>query len=537
MSLPEPNIDYLAKDYASFRRLIFDRLALIMPGWQERHAADLGVALVEVLAYHADQLSYYQDAAATEAYLDTARLRISVRRHARLVDYTLHEGCNARAWVCLETDAEITLPDGGYYFITAARGDPADGLWALSQDDVRKLPAGSFDVFEPLLPGEVQILPAHNEIPLWTWGGEACCLPAGSTRATLKDEWADDQTATGGGDYGGTDQYAARHAVKPPKAHKPATQDRLRLLRLRPGDIMIFEEVRGPHTNIPADADAAHRQAVRLTRVTPGMDDLCGQPVVEVEWAPEDALTFQLCITARAQDCGWVQPVSVARGNVVLVDHGTLNTRCGAPPEPLPIPGTVLPALPVCDDLAAPLAPEPGPPLSLALANGPLTWRAGFPAPDVVSAAQASLLDNIPDRVKARVRDLRRQARRGEALNQAETDELLALYGWAVLQAAGFPMPRGRNAPGPDPADQMHALTRLLAHTPPALARKLAYIATLAARARAGYQLGEAERAEIETLLGHDYADGLDETNPVWFGPAVTPSNRTCGRRSLRSGC
>ena len=66
-TLPSAQIDYLAKDYASFRQLILDRLALIMPEWQETHSADMGIALVELLAYAGDQLSYYQDAVATEA--------------------------------------------------------------------------------------------------------------------------------------------------------------------------------------------------------------------------------------------------------------------------------------------------------------------------------------------------------------------------------------------------------------------------------------------------------------------------------------
>src|SRR6266851_3120821 len=100
----QPDIDYLAKDYESFRELILDRLALIMPEWTETHAPDFGFTLVELLAYAGDYLSYYQDAVATEAYLGTARQRISVRRHARLVDYQLSEGCNARAWVCVEVD-------------------------------------------------------------------------------------------------------------------------------------------------------------------------------------------------------------------------------------------------------------------------------------------------------------------------------------------------------------------------------------------------------------------------------------------------
>src|SRR4051812_868542 len=56
----EPDIDYLAKDYASFRQLIYDRLSLVMPDWRERHVPDLGVALVELFAYVGDYLSYYQ---------------------------------------------------------------------------------------------------------------------------------------------------------------------------------------------------------------------------------------------------------------------------------------------------------------------------------------------------------------------------------------------------------------------------------------------------------------------------------------------
>src|SRR5207247_9434579 len=99
---PAPQIDYLARDYASFRRLMLDRLAVLIPDWRERNAADVGIALVELLAYSADRLSYFQDAAATEAYLGTARRRTSVRRHARLVDYPVHEGANARAWISFE---------------------------------------------------------------------------------------------------------------------------------------------------------------------------------------------------------------------------------------------------------------------------------------------------------------------------------------------------------------------------------------------------------------------------------------------------
>jgi hypothetical protein len=72
----DPPIDYTVKDYESFRRLMLDRIALVAPEWTERNPADLGVALVELVAYVADYLSYEQDAVATEAYLGTARRRV-----------------------------------------------------------------------------------------------------------------------------------------------------------------------------------------------------------------------------------------------------------------------------------------------------------------------------------------------------------------------------------------------------------------------------------------------------------------------------
>ncbi|MCC2672364.1 MAG: hypothetical protein K0Q72_4836, partial [Armatimonadetes bacterium] len=97
-----PPIDYLARDYAGMRRLLLDRLAVTLPNDTERSPADLMVVLAELMAYRTDYLSYFQDAVGTEAYLGTARRRVSVRRHARLADYRMHEGANARTWIVFE---------------------------------------------------------------------------------------------------------------------------------------------------------------------------------------------------------------------------------------------------------------------------------------------------------------------------------------------------------------------------------------------------------------------------------------------------
>ena len=303
-----PLIDYMAKDYASFRRLVLDRLAVIMPDWQERNPADLGIVLAETLAYAADRLSYYQDAVASEAYLGTARKRVSMRRHARLLDYPMHDGCNARAWVQVHVESspggvllkkEDAATGRRTRFLTRCLEVPVVREAGFEEIVKRQRP----EVFEPL--HDLVLYQAHNEIPFYTWGDEECCLPAGATRATLRRR---------------SGEGLIEH--------------------LAPGHVLIFEEGRGPTTGQAADAKLGHRHAVRLTEVRFTEDPLFqeegGNPsqavrLVEIGWAPEDALPFPLCLSTVI-DGTLVADISVARGNVILVDHG----RTISPPEVLP---------------------------------------------------------------------------------------------------------------------------------------------------------------------------------------------------------
>src|SRR5205823_4965690 len=142
-----------------------------------------------------DYLSYYQDAVATEAYMGTARRRVSMRRHLRLIDYRLHEGCNARAWVTVQVKAPIELPYDDVRFITLQPGALPDAGAALRPDAERLVAPSSYEVFEPMGRQVISLSPYHNEIDLWTWGEDECCIPAGSTRATLKDQWIADPAA------------------------------------------------------------------------------------------------------------------------------------------------------------------------------------------------------------------------------------------------------------------------------------------------------------------------------------------------------
>lgn len=154
-----PEIDYLAKDYGAFRRLLLDRMSVLAPQWTERNPADAGVALAELIAYGADRLSYRQDAIATEAYLGTARRRISVRRHARLVGYRMHDGCSARA--LLRFTVNVT---------------------SLELAAATAVTTGSV-VFETMEP--VMLHKGQNELGLYTWSDRDCLLPLGATRATI----------------------------------------------------------------------------------------------------------------------------------------------------------------------------------------------------------------------------------------------------------------------------------------------------------------------------------------------------------------
>jgi hypothetical protein len=133
---------------------------------------NLGVALVELLAYVGDHLSYQQDAVGTEAYLATARRRVSVRRHARMVDYFMHDGGNARAWVqVLVGEVDHAVLKRGTPLLSrlpqvSRRVAPEQMPTLLKQHPV---------VFETM--SDAVLFAAHNEIEFYTWGNERCCLP------------------------------------------------------------------------------------------------------------------------------------------------------------------------------------------------------------------------------------------------------------------------------------------------------------------------------------------------------------------------
>jgi hypothetical protein len=159
-----PPIDYLAKDFSSFRRALSDFSALRYPGWHERSEADFGVMFMEALSALADDLSYQQDRVAAEATLDTATERRSVVRHARLVDYTPRPATSARTQlVC--TVSGTALPAG----IEVSASDPAGGVVPF------EIGTGLADTTS------YRVDPKWNVIAPYWWDDSERCLRRGST--------------------------------------------------------------------------------------------------------------------------------------------------------------------------------------------------------------------------------------------------------------------------------------------------------------------------------------------------------------------
>ena len=206
-----------------------------------------------MLAYVGDQLSYFQDAVATEAYLGTARKRVSVKRHTRLLDYTLHNGCNARTWICAEVknvdeQKEITLPQNT--ILLSSNKDNNDNITLLNKDNLEI--SGNPIVFETM--HNTVLHSSHNKMFFYTWNDTECCLPVGSTEATI---------------------------IRPEK-------------NLENGEVLIFEEIISPTTLKKEDADSTHRQAVRLIEVTQCEDPLNDKQLLNIKWHDEDCSLISL---------------------------------------------------------------------------------------------------------------------------------------------------------------------------------------------------------------------------------------------------
>jgi len=488
------DVSYLGRDYEGLRQLMLDRLGVTIPAWTERHASDILVTLVELLAYAGDDLSYFADAVATETYLATARRRVSVRRHARLVDYRLHEGCTARAWVCVEANAPVRLPLRAIRFAVAGSlVDARSPVIAALSFERRRTALPQYTALPADNPS-IDLHPGHNAIRLWPWGEADSRLARGAMHVVLRDGnpvvhgYAQPPAQAAGPGYGKPEPGYGEEAgyAREPAPVKP---DAERALRLSPGDVLVLMETHDPETGSEALARPSRRQAVRLTEVRRLFDDLCDQPLLEVSWSVEDALRFELAVSAKGLEC------SQAVGNAVLVAHGA------AAREEV--------------DCAAPRLSRPR------LSRPQLSFSTAFPDPEAVARHQARRLRGL---YRSWTRQLERwyaEALRGTPLSAQRREALREQLGERELEEAGLIHAGDYDDASARATQDARGLAELLAQSGRLLAGRRRRAEVLARLAEASGPLDDVLVEELEADWGPSLTRALAPGHPGAWGPAA----------------
>jgi hypothetical protein len=312
--LPEPEIDYLAKDYGSFRQTMIAAMMERVPQWEPTSEADLDMVLADLFSVAADELSDYQDRVMNEAYLAAARKRVSLARHARLMDYHIHQGNQASSWLALEIDhpsapQSFQLTEGLKVWVNESEEASVGGK--------KELPA----VFISRHEDAVSVHQYLNSIGLYTWSDTITTLKAGSIRADLKLY----QTLYPG------------DASTPVDITTRAAAEEIRdLLRAQEVKYLLIQEHLNPKTGLQIGRNPSKRQLLRLLPGDDGAealhDPVKNEWLVRVRWEKTDALRQDYCFTV---DCpvdnpgtaiGAVNNVSLFHGNLVEVFHGSQKT-------------------------------------------------------------------------------------------------------------------------------------------------------------------------------------------------------------------
>ena len=322
--LPEPAIDYLAKDYASFRQTMIAAMMERVPEWAPTSEADLDMVLADLFSVAADELSDYQDRVMNEAFIASARKRVSIARHSRLMDYHIHQGNQASTWLALEIEHDTGLPKVFQL---------KDGLKVWVGESTAGAPKKETDLSVVFM-SRHQTQTVHqylNNIGLYTWSNTITVLKAGSTRADLKlfrKFYLDDT--------------AAPIEVKTETAAKEIQN------LIRNGNIkyLVIAEHFNPDTGLRAGLDPSKRQLLRLltgkdpaTAATALEDPVTGEWFVRVRWEKEDALRRDYCFRVNCPAgnpgtaFGAVNNISLFHGNLVEVFHGREKTTIFKDPE------------------------------------------------------------------------------------------------------------------------------------------------------------------------------------------------------------
>ena len=309
----QPVIDYLAKDYDSFRHVMMTAMERRIPGWEPTSEADFTQVLISQVAAAADELSDFQDRVMNEAYLTRARNRVSLARHARLVDYHVHQGNQAETALAMKVVSghDARFDDSSGEGLTFWAGNPE-----FDEQAVVFLPASAVSSDDDRV--DYWLSDILNEIALYSWSDSQVGLRAGATEADLAMP----------------SQAAADRLVA------LVTEER------SPGEPpwvtrLLIEELLNPATGRQAGRDPTKRQLLDLTgEARKFRDPVTGDWYVRVTWRDENQLKRDYCFIADVAG-GQVNGVSAFRGNLVDVAQGRVEQVFFS--APVPPPRTALP--------------------------------------------------------------------------------------------------------------------------------------------------------------------------------------------------
>ena len=289
-------IDYLAKDYDSFKHVLIGAMQERVPGWRPTSEADLDQVLIDLVAADADEISDFQDRVANEACLATARKRVSLARHARLMDYHVHQGNQATTWLAVQVAASTTVAAGFGAWTGMNWNDPGAVIFT-SQE-----------------PCDCRVV--LNELALYHWNGLVTALEAGATEADLRLPAPLDPTLQ-------------------------ANADELRDL-FRSGSVpyLLIEQTLNPETGTVNGRDTRARQLLGIVAGDGAADSLLDPATdewfVRVRWRPEDKLQRCYCFLTRHSGQPVQDRAALFHGNLLRVAHGRPHqTVFRAPDAPL----------------------------------------------------------------------------------------------------------------------------------------------------------------------------------------------------------
>lgn len=114
MIVNNPWVGYLDRSFQQIKSAILLRLGETIPEMTDHSDSNIMVIVIEAFAGVSEQLNYYIDNMAREAFITTARRYSSIVKHTRLVDYRIKAIVPSSLDMTLEfktlTDEEYTLP-------------------------------------------------------------------------------------------------------------------------------------------------------------------------------------------------------------------------------------------------------------------------------------------------------------------------------------------------------------------------------------------------------------------------------------------